>query len=138
MTPDGLTLRLSHYGPKETMDRLASAVAEHGLTILARIDHASAAAQVGMELRPTEVLIFGNPRVGTPLMQAAKTLGIDLPLKAMVWQDGEGNTCVAYYEPKWLAQRHGVPVALNELLDAMTDGLAAVVKQATKGKAEGS
>jgi uncharacterized protein (DUF302 family) len=138
MTPDGLTLRLSHYGPKETMDRLASAVAEHGLTILARIDHASAAAQVGMELRPTEVLIFGNPRAGTPLMQAAKTLGIDLPLKAMVWQDGEGNTCVAYYEPKWLAQRHGVPVALNELLDAMTDGLAAVVKQATKGKAEGS
>jgi uncharacterized protein (DUF302 family) len=120
------------------MDRLASAVAEHGFTILARIDHASAAAQVGMELRPTEVLIFGNPRVGTPLMQAAKTLAIDLPLKAMVWQDEEGKTCVAYYEPKWLAHRHGVADGLNELLDAMTDNLAAVVKQATKGKAEGS
>jgi uncharacterized protein (DUF302 family) len=71
-------------------------------------------------------------------MQAAKTLGIDLPLKAMVWQDGEGNTCVAYYEPKRLAHRHGIPVALNELLDAMTDEFAAVVKQATKRKGQGS
>ncbi|MEA3157544.1 MAG: hypothetical protein QOK44_5133 [Betaproteobacteria bacterium] len=138
MKPDGLTMRLSHYGPKDTMDRLAAAVTEHGFTVLARIDHAAAAAKVGMELRPTEVLIFGNPRSGTPLMQAAKTLGIDLPLKAMVWQDGEGNTCVAYYEPKWLAQRHGVPAALNELLETMTNGLAAVVKQATKGAEEGS
>jgi uncharacterized protein (DUF302 family) len=138
MKPDGLTMRLSHYGPKETMDRLADAVAKHGLTIVARVDHAAAAAHVGMELRPTAVLIFGNPRVGTPLMQASKTLGIDLPLKAMVWQDEEGNTCVAYNDPKWLAQRHGVPAALHELLDAMTEGLAAVVKEATKGKAEAS
>ncbi len=129
---------LSHYGPKETMDRFASAVAEHGFTILARIDHASAAAQVGIELRPTEVLIFGNPRVGTPLMQAAKTLGIDLPLKAMVWQDGEANTCVAHYEPKWLARRHGIPVTLNERLDAMPDEFAAGVKQAARSKGQGS
>jgi uncharacterized protein (DUF302 family) len=130
--PDGLTLRLSHSGPKETMDRLASAVTEQGMTVVARIDHAAAAAQVGMALRPTEVLIFGSPRAGTPLMQAAQTLAIDLPLKAMVWQDEDGNTCVAYYEPKWLAQRHGVPGASNALLDAMTDKLAAVVEQATK------
>ncbi|MGZ5231774.1 MAG: DUF302 domain-containing protein [Burkholderiales bacterium] len=120
------------------MDRLADAVAAHGFTIVARVDHAAAAAHVGMELRPTEVLIFGNPRLGTPLMQAAKTLGLDLPLKAMVWQDEEGNTCVAYHDPKWLAQRHGVPAALNELLEKMTNGLAAVVQQATKGKAEGA
>jgi uncharacterized protein (DUF302 family) len=90
------------------------------------------------ELGPTEVLIFGNPRSGTPLMQVAKTVAIDLPLNAIVWQNEQGNTCVAYYEPKWLAHRHGVPVAFNELLDAMTDKLAAVVKQATQRKPERS
>jgi uncharacterized protein (DUF302 family) len=136
MKPDGLTMRLSHYGPRETMDRLADAVAEHGFNVVARVDHAAAAAHVGMELRATEVLIFGNPRLGTPLMQASKTLGIDLPLKAMVWQDDEGKTCVAYQDPKWLAQRHGVPAAFDELVEAMTKELAAVVKHATKGKAE--
>ncbi len=72
---------------KETMDRLATSVAKHGMAVLARIDHAAAAAKAGLSLRPTEVLIFGNPAAGTPLMQAAQTMGIDLPLKALVWQD---------------------------------------------------
>ena len=77
------------------------------MTILARIDHAAAAANVGMALRPTEVLIFGNPLAGTPLMQAAQTIGIDLPLKALVWQDDAGKTWLAYNDPTWLARRHG-------------------------------
>jgi uncharacterized protein (DUF302 family) len=83
MMPGGLTTCLSGYGPTETMDRLATAVTAHGMSVLARIDHAAAAVKIGMKLRPTEVLIFGNPRAGTPLMQAAQTMGIDLPLKAL-------------------------------------------------------
>ena len=81
MTADGLIARVSKFGPKETMDRLAAAVTTRGISIMARIDHAAAAAAVGMELRPTELLIFGNPRAGTALMQAVQTVGIDLPLK---------------------------------------------------------
>ena len=130
MVPDGLTTRLSSYGPKETMDRLAAAVTDHGVTILARIDHASAAAKIGMELRPTEVPIFGNPRAGTPLMQAAQTMGIDLPLKALVWQDEKGKTWLSYNDPKWLAGRHGAQVGTERILGTMSDALAALAKEA--------
>ena len=103
MTPDGLTIRQSGFGPRETMDRLVAAVTGHGMSILARIDHAAAAATAGLALRPTEVLIFGNASAGTPLMQTAPTLGIDLPLKALVWQDEAGATWLAYNDPMWLA-----------------------------------
>jgi uncharacterized protein (DUF302 family) len=108
MTPAGFATRPSGFEPKETMDRLAAAVAKRGAAVFARIDHASAAAKVGMELRPTELLIFGDPRAGTPLMQAAQTIGIDLPLKALVWRDAEGRTWLGYNDPAWLAERHGV------------------------------
>ena len=87
MTADGLIACVSKFGPKKTVDRLAAAGTSRGISIMARIDHAAAAAAVGMKLRPTEVLIFGNPRAGTPLMQAAQTVGIDLPLRALVWRD---------------------------------------------------
>src|SRR5690348_15434049 len=109
------------------MDRLAAAVAEKGMTVLARIDHAGAAAKVGMELRPTEVLIFGNPKAGTPLMQAAQTMGIDLPLKALVWQDAAGKAWLGYNDPAWIARRHGVDAPA---LAAMSAALAAVAKAA--------
>jgi uncharacterized protein (DUF302 family) len=132
MTPDGLTICPSHYGPKETMDRLVAAVTGHGMAILARIDHAAAAAKVGMELRPTEVVLFGNPRGGTPLMQAVQTMGIDLPLKALVWQDADGKTWFAYNDPKWLAKRHQALVGTERSLGAMTDALAAVAEEATE------
>jgi uncharacterized protein (DUF302 family) len=131
MIPDGLTIGVSHYGAKETMDRLATAVTNHGMSILARIDHAAAAAKVGMDLRPTEVLIFGNPRAGTPLMQAAQTMGIDLPLKALVWQDETGRVCLAYNDPKWLARRHGADIGAERSLDAIAAALAAVANEAT-------
>src|SRR5271163_5331261 len=108
MTPSGLVTCISSFGPKETVDRLAAAITTRGISIVARIDHAAAAAAIGMELRPTEVLIFGNPRAGTPLMQSVQTVGIDLPLKALVWQDEGGTTWLAYTDPQWLAQRHGV------------------------------
>ena len=133
MTPDGLVTCLSSFGPKETMDRLAVAVANRGTTILARIDHAAAAAEVGLALRPTEVLIFGNPRAGTPLMEAAQTTGIDLPLRALVWQGDEGETWLAYNDPKWLARRHGAQAGAEQILEAMADTLAAVANEATTG-----
>jgi uncharacterized protein (DUF302 family) len=132
MTAEGLTTSVSSHGPKETMDRLVAAVTRRGMTVLARIDHAAAAATAGMELRPTEVVLFGNPRAGTPLMQAAQTMGIDLPLKALVWQDQAGRTWLAYNDPKWLAKRHEALVGTERILGAMTDALAAVAKEATE------
>jgi uncharacterized protein (DUF302 family) len=131
MTPEGLSISSSNFGPEETMARLAAAVTARGMTILARIDHAAAAAKVGMDLRPTEVLIFGNPRAGTPLMQAAQTIGIDLPLKALVWQDESGATWLGYNDPTWLAKRHGALVEAHPALGAMTTALAAIAKEAT-------
>lgn len=136
MTVDGLIVCASKFGPKETADRLAAAVTRRGMSIVGRIDHAAAAAAVGMELRATEVLIFGNPRAGTPLMQAMQTVGIDLPLKALVWQDEGGTTWLAYNDPQWLAQRHGVDAQLDRSLHAMADALAAVANEATAASAE--
>lgn len=130
MTPEGLTIRSSSFGPKETMDRLAAAAGDRGMAILARIDHGAAAAKVGLELRPTEVLIFGNPQAGTPLMQTEQTVGIDLPLKALVWEDQGGRTWLAYNDPKWLAKRHGAD-GMNRVLSAMCEALAVVAQQAT-------
>ena len=131
MTPEGLTSHRSRFDPAETKRRLEAAVTERGISVLARIDHAAAASKAGMELRPTAVLIFGNPRAGTPLMQAAQTLGIDLPLRALVWQDADGATWLAYNEPTWLASRHGVAEEHERILAAMADGLAAIAKEAT-------
>ncbi len=93
------------------MDRLAAAVGDKGMTVFARIDHAAGAAEAGLALPPTELLIFGNAKGGTPLMQATQTIGIDLPLKALVWQDPSGQTWLSYNDPLWLAQRHGLGAA---------------------------
>jgi uncharacterized protein (DUF302 family) len=136
MSPEGLITVASNLEPKETMDRLSAAVSAHGIAVLARIDHAAAAAAAGLDLRPTEVLIFGNPRVGTPLMQEAQTLGIDLPLKALVWQDEQGRTWLSYNDPRWLARRHGATVGTDRILSAMADGLAALASAATGGTAK--
>lgn len=131
MTPDGLITYSSNHGPKETTDRLAAAVAEHGMSVMARIDHAAAAEKVGLTLRPTEVLIFGNPRGGTPLMQAAQTIGLDLPLKALVWQDEAGKTWLSYNDPAWLARRHHVEPRASSAVAAMIAALSAVAQKAT-------
>jgi uncharacterized protein (DUF302 family) len=130
-TAEGLIVIESGRGPTETMDRLAAAVTTRGMAIVARIDHAKAAESVGLSLRPTEVLVFGNPRAGTPLMQAAATLAIDLPLKALVWQDERGKTWVYHDDPAWLARRHGLAPADHPSVRAMTDALAFVVAEAT-------
>jgi len=105
---EGLTSIQSDVGPQETMNRLEAEIKARAMTVFARINHASLAAEAGLPLRPTEVIVFGNPRGGTPLMQASQTIGIDLPLKALVWQDADGKTWLSYNEPGWLAKRHHV------------------------------
>jgi uncharacterized protein (DUF302 family) len=105
---EGLTSIRSRFGPKETMDRLQAEIRARGMTVFARIDHAAGAAGVGLTLAPTELIIFGNARGGTPLMQSSQTVGIDLPLKILVWEDTAGKTSISYNEPSWIAQRHSV------------------------------
>src|SRR3984893_759997 len=102
MAADGLTTMRSSRGPADTMNRLEAAVKAKGMTVFARIDHAAGAAEGGLSLRPTEVLIFGNAKAGTPLMQSVQTIGLDLPLKALVWQDPSGDTWLSYNDPAWL------------------------------------
>ena len=108
MAAGGLITLASGLGPKDTMDRLEAAIRAKGMTVFARIDHAAGAAQVSLTLAPTELLLFGNAKAGTPLMQSAQTIGIDLPLKALVWQDASGKTWLSYNDPLWLAKRHGL------------------------------
>ena len=130
MAVDGLTTLESAYGPKDTMDRLEAEVKAKGLTVFARIDHAAGAAEVGLQLRPTAVLIFGNAKGGTALMQAAQTVGIDLPLKALVWQDAAGKAWLSYNDPDWIAKRHGVG-HVDPTVSALTGTITALAKAAT-------
>ena len=104
---DGLMALKSPYPAKETMNRFEDNAKQRGLTIFARIDHAAGATRIGKTLRPTEVLIFGNPQGGTPLMECAQTMGIELPLKALVWEDAQGQVWLGYNDPAWLVTRHG-------------------------------
>jgi uncharacterized protein (DUF302 family) len=131
MAADGLTTLKSSHGPKETMDRLVAELQAKGLTIFARVDHAAGAKEAGLELRPTELVIFGNAKGGTPLMQANQAIGIDLPLKALVWQDASGDIWLSYNDPAWLAQRHEVGSEVEAPVKAMTAMLGAVTRAAT-------
>ncbi len=127
----GLTTLPSAHGAKETMDRLEAAIRAKGMTIFARIDHAAGAAAVGLPLRPTELLIFGHAKAGTPLMQAVQAIGIDLPLKALVHEDEAGKVWLSYNQPDWLAARHGIGPEVAGAVAAMTGALAAVSAEAT-------
>jgi uncharacterized protein (DUF302 family) len=131
MAADGLTTVQSAYGPKDTMDRFEAEVKGKGLTVFARTDHAAGAAEVGLQLRPTAVLVFGNAKGGTPLMQAAQTVGIDLPLKVLVWQDAAGKTWLSYNDPGWIAKRHGLGHEVDATVGALTGALSALAKAAT-------
>src|SRR3970040_1713158 len=106
---DGLVAVKSHYAAKETIDRREKLVKEKGMTIFARVDHAAGASKVGKTLRPTELLIFGNPQGGTPLMECAQRAGIDLPMKAMAWEEAKGQSWLGYNDPAWIARRHKAP-----------------------------
>ena len=131
MATNGLITLRSGFGPQETMARLRSEVAAKGMAVFAHIDHAAGATEVGLTLGPTDLLIFGNARGGTPLMQADQTMGIDLPLKALVWQDSAGTTWLSYNDPHWLAKRHGLDERTEKVADAMATVLAAFARAAT-------
>jgi uncharacterized protein (DUF302 family) len=130
MTVDGLMTLRSNHGPKDTMDRLEAAVTTRGMTSFARIDHAAGASGAGLSLRPTELLIFGNAKAGTLLMQAAQSIGIDLPLKALVWQDASGDTWISYNDPSWLANRHALAGDFAAVISNMATALKAVANEA--------
>jgi uncharacterized protein (DUF302 family) len=110
------------------MNRLEAAVQAKGMTVFAHVDHAAGAAAVGMALRPTDLLIFGNAKGGTPLMQSRQTIGIDLPLKALAFEDADGTVWLCYNDPAWVAARHGV--AGGEVTKAMAAALAALSNHA--------
>jgi uncharacterized protein (DUF302 family) len=131
MSADGLITMRSSFGPEETMKRLEAEVTAKGMTVFAHVDHAAGAAAAGLPLRPTYLLIFGAAKGGTPLMQAAQTIGIDLPLKALVWQDEAGVTFLSYNDPAFLTHRHGVGDAGKPVVDAMSGALKAVAAKAT-------
>jgi uncharacterized protein (DUF302 family) len=126
---EGLTSIQSRFGPKETMDRLEAEIRGQRMTVFARIDHAAGAAEVGLTLAPTELIIFGNARGGTPLMQSVQTVGIDLPLKMLVWQDAANKTWLSYNEPGWIARRHGVANA-ERVVSKMAAALSAMARTA--------
>jgi uncharacterized protein (DUF302 family) len=131
MAAQGLTTIPSSYGPKATMNRLEAEVKAKGMTVFARIDHAAGATAVALSLRPTELLIFGTAKAGTPLMQSVQTIAIDLPLKALVWQDASGDTWLSYNDPAWLAQRHGLSGQAGAAVSMMSAALDAIAKAAT-------
>jgi len=133
MPADGLVTRASQNSARETIDRLEAAVKAKGLTVFARIDHAGGAAAVGLPLRPTELLIFGNANGGTPLMQAAQSIGIDLPLKALAWEDAAGKTWLSYNDPAWLAERHGIAPQTAAVAHNLAAALAAFARHAAEG-----
>lgn len=127
---EGLITVKSPHDVKTTMDRLEASAKARGLNIFLRIDHAAGAQKVGKTLRPTELLVFGNPQGGTPLMECAQSAGIDLPLKALAWQDASGQTLLGYNAPRYLAQRHEIkdcPVVAN-----LTKALAGLAAEAVK------
>src|ERR1700744_1880335 len=131
MSDNGLITVPSAYGVEETIDRLSSEVKSKGMTIFARIDHAAGAKEAGLSLRPTLLLIFGNAKGGTPLMQDEQQIGIDLPLKALAWEDASGKTWLSYNDMHWLAQRHGLGHGVDANVGGLADVLAAIAKNAT-------
>jgi uncharacterized protein (DUF302 family) len=132
MAVDGLISLRSSYGPKEKMNRLETEVKAKGLTVFARIDHAAGAAEGGLQLRPTELLIFGNAKGGTPLMQAEQTIGIDLPLKALVYQDDAGMVWLSYVDLHWLTQRYGLGTTVSPNVELLSKALDALASKAAK------
>ncbi|MEI9414772.1 DUF302 domain-containing protein [Mesorhizobium sp. Cs1321R2N1] len=130
MTEDGLITVQSRFGVTETIDRLAEVVKRAGLLVFARIDHQAGARDVGTTLRPTELLIFGNPKGGTPLMQDQQLAGIDLPVKALAWEDEHGKVWLCYNDAHWIAERHDLRDASRDAVAAIAAGMEKVIAAA--------
>jgi uncharacterized protein (DUF302 family) len=130
MAAEGLVNIASKSGFQETLARLKEEVTVRGLTLFTVINHVKGAVEAGLALRPTTLLIFGNAKGGTPLMQANQTIGIDLPLRALVWEDGKGQTWISYNDPVWLAQRHALPTQAEKVAETLRQGLESIVRSA--------
>jgi uncharacterized protein (DUF302 family) len=126
---NGLIHLRSPYSVTDTLQRLEAAITTRGLTIFARIDHSGEAAKVDLKMSPTELLLFGSPKSGTPLMIASPSLAIDLPLKALAWQDAEGVVWLSYNSPEYLQQRHNIPEALVQNIAGIRSICEEVVRQ---------
>ncbi len=120
---DGLVKNLSAHSVQTTMDSLENLVRNKGLTVFVRIDHAAGAAEVGEEMLPTQLLMFGNPAIGTNLMTSQRTVGVDLPIKVLIWEEPDGKVWIAYNDPAYLAKRHGI-----DDRDAVLDKMGRAVK----------
>ena len=131
MTAPGLTTVRSEYSAEDTLERLEAEIKARGIDVFARIDHAAGATMAGLPLRPTTVLIFGNAKAGTPLMQADQAVGIDLPLKALVYEDASGAVWLAYNDPHWIAERHGLGASVAANVEGLTKVLETLAAKAT-------
>ena len=127
---NGIISIKSSHDVKTTVDRLDNILREKGMTVLIRINHAEGAQKVGKKLRPTELVIFGNPKVGTPLMQCDQSVGIDLPQKALIWQDKAGQVWLSYNDPKYLASRHSIKEC-GEIIKKIEKALGNFARMAT-------
>jgi uncharacterized protein (DUF302 family) len=130
MADHGLVSLASPHSASETVARLLSALAKRSLTVFTRIDHAAGAKAAGLTLRPAELVIFGNPKGGTALMQDQQVAGIDLPLKVLVREDADGKVWLSYNDPAWIARRHGLGAGSAAALNAMATMLNAVAQEA--------
>jgi uncharacterized protein (DUF302 family) len=127
-TNNGLLHVASPHSVPETLNRLESVLQSHGLTVFARVNHSGEAQKVGLTMRPTQLLIFGSPKAGTPLMVARPSIAIDLPLKALAWEDADGKVWLSYNSPQYLKERHGLP---EDLLKNIA-GIGPVIHQAVE------
>jgi uncharacterized protein (DUF302 family) len=130
MNGNGLITIPSARSAKETIDRIESDIRSKGMTIFARIDHAAGAKEMGLPLLPTLLLIFGNAKGGTPLMQDKQTIGIDLPLKALAWEDASGKSWLSYNDLEWLAKRHGLDAKVDNVVKGLAAALGGIVQKA--------
>lgn len=130
---DGLISKKSNYSVSATLDRLEALLKKKGITVFIRIDHATGAENAGMQLRPTQLLIFGNPKLGSPLMQSNQTVGIDLPMKALAWQDADGQVWLTYSDPARAAARHAI-TDRAEVIAKMSGALNKLTSKAIKGE----
>jgi uncharacterized protein (DUF302 family) len=124
----GIITKASHHAVEQTVAKLTGLLHTKGITLFAQVDHSGEAAKVGMSMPPTTLLIFGNPKAGTPLMLAAPSVAIDLPLKILVWEDTQGRVWLSYNSPTYLEERHGLPKALLPGI-AVTEGLASAAAE---------
>ncbi|MFV1993608.1 MAG: DUF302 domain-containing protein [Acidiferrobacterales bacterium] len=127
----GLVIKKSAFSVKVTLDRLENVLKKKGITIVTRWSHDAGAKKAGIDLRPTELLLFGNPKLGSHMFTSNQTAGIDLPMKALVWQDEKGQVWLAYNDPQYIADRHGIKDRA-EIVKKMTGALKKLTDKATK------